>query len=230
MKKKIIINVALCLCAIGLAFACYKSIYSEISFDEDRAVREKAVIATLLKIKDAEEKFKMSHQGQYCGTIDSLIDWVKNERAIDKIVKEGELTDEQLESGMTEQEAVQQGIIKRDTIWVSAAEILGITNPDSLKLVPIGREGAVIQLRKKEAFNLKSNEFDMLLEVRASLDDYLYGLDEKKIKNLKGDLKDRGRNRGDLFEDNADHTKGTWYGLRIGDLEDTNNKLAGNWE
>jgi hypothetical protein len=70
----------------------------------------------------------------------------------------------------------------------------------------------------------------MLLEVRASLDDYLYGLDEKKIKNLKGDLKDRGRNRGDLFEDNADHIKGTWYGLRIGDLEDTNNKLAGNWE
>ncbi len=229
MKKKIIINLVLCLCTVGLLYACYRSIWSEIEFDEDKAAREAVVINHLMKIKEAEESYRQTTRGQYLGTIDSLIDWVKNGRAIDKIIKEGELTDEQLEAGMTEAQAVAEGLIKRDTIWVSPAEYLGIANPDSLRYVPIGREGGLIELRKKETFNLKSNEFDLLLEVRASLDDYLDGLDAKQIKALKGDLKDRGKNRAPLAEDNADHTEGTWYGLRIGDLEDTNNKLAGNW-
>ena len=228
--KKIIVNILLGVCAVGLAYACFASIYSDIAFDEEKAAREKKVIATLMKIRDAEEKFKMSHHGEYCGTIDSLIDYIKNDRAIDKIVKEGELTDDQLESGLTEVEAVKQGLIKCDTIWISAAEALGIDNPDSLKYVPIGREGGEIQLRKKSAFNLKSNEWDLLVEVRASMDDYLDGMDAKKVKNLKAELKKLNKNKADLFEDNADDTDGNWYGLRVGDLQDPTNKLAGNWE
>jgi hypothetical protein len=62
------------------------------------------------------------------------------------------------------------------------------------------------------------------------MDDYLFGLDEKKIRSLKSSLKKRGKNRGDLMEELPDHTEGTWYGLRIGDLDDPNNKLSGNWE
>ena len=77
---------------------------------------------------------------------------------------------------------------------------------------------------------MKSNEFDMLVEFRARLDDYMDGMSEKKIKNLKADLKKRHRNRAELMLDNEDQTDGEWYGLRIGDLEDTNNKMAGNWE
>lgn len=228
--KKIIVNILLGVCALGLAYACFVSIQSDIVFDEEKASREQKVIARLLKIREAEEKYKFAHRGDYCGTIDSLVWWVKNERAIDKIIKEGELTDDQLEAGMTEAEAVQKGLIKRDTIWVSAAEILGIDNPDSLKYVPVGREGAVFQLRKKETFNLRSNEFDLLLEVRANIEDYMYGVPEKRIRSLKSGLKKLGKNRADLFEDNADQTKGEWYGLRVGDLEDPNNKLTGNWE
>mgnify|MGYP000776042425 FL=1 len=55
-------------------------------------------------------------------------------------------------------------------------------------------------------------------------------MDAKKIKNLKIDLKKAGKNRADLFEDNADDTEGNWYGLKIGDLNDPSNKNAGNWE
>ena len=230
MKKKILINSLLSVCIIALVYACYTSIWSEIAFDEEKAKREQVVIASLMNIKSAEELYKKSNKGDYCGTIDSLVDWVKNGRAIDKIIKEGELTDDQLESGLTEEEAVQKGIIKRDTIWVSPQEYLGISNPDSLKIVPIGKEGGVFQLRKKETYNIKQEQFDLLLEVRASMDDYLDGLDEKKIRTLKASLKKRGKNRGELMEDFPDHSEGTWYGLRIGDLEDTNNKLAGNWD
>ena len=226
------------------------SIYSDIAFDEEKAAREKVVIARLMEIRNAQEQYRMTY-GWYCGTMDSLIDFVKNGKTVDKIIKEGELTDDQLEAGMTERQAVAQGIIKRDTVWMTAAEKLGIANPDSMRYVPIGRPAdgsfivvnstfdpsqkdtiyqGVIEMRKKAAFNMKSNEFDMMIEFRARLDDYMDGMNEKKIKNLKADLKKRHKNRAELMLDNEDQTEGEWYGLRIGDLEDTNNKMAGNWE
>ena len=248
--KKSIVNIILVLCTLGLAVACFFSIYNDIAFDEEKSAREKIVIARLMDIRNAEEQFKMTF-GEYCGTMDSLIDFVKNGKTVDKIIKEGELTDDQLEAGMTEREAVAQGIIKRDTVWMTAAKKLGIANPDSMKYVPVGRKAdgsftvvqstfdpsvydtiyqGIIELRKKAAFNMKSNEFDMMVEFRARLEDYMDGMSEKKIKNLKSDLKKRHKNRAELMLDNEDQTEGEWYGLRIGDLEDTNNKMAGNWE
>lgn len=248
--KKSIVNSLLAVCTIGLTVACFYSIYNDIAFDEEKEAREKLVIARLMNIRDAEEQYKLTF-GEYCGTIDSLIDFVKNGKTVDKIIKEGELTDDQLEAGMTEREAVAQGIIKRDTIWISAGEKLGIKNPDSLKFVPVGREAngeytvvhstfdpslydtiyqGLIELRKTATYNIRTNEFDMLVEFRARLDDYMDGMNVKKIKNLKSDLKKRRKNRAELMLDNEDHTEGEWYGLRMGDLEDTNNKMAGNWE
>lgn len=249
MNKKII-NGILAVCALGLCYACYISIYSDIAFDEEKAAREKLVIANLTKIRDAEEQYKMTF-GEYCGTIDSLIDFIKTGKTVDKIIKEGVLSDDQLEAGMTEQQAVKQGLITRDTVWVTAAEKLGIDNPDSLKYIPIGYKAdgttveytstfdpnvkisvprGVIELRKKAEFNMKSNEFDMLVEFRARMDDYLDGMDAKKIKNLKAGLKKLNRNRAELMLDNEDDMEGEWFGLRMGDLKDTGNKMAGNWE
>ena len=256
--KKIIVNGLLCICTVGLIVACFFSIYNDIAFDDEKASREKQVIARLIQIRDAEDEYKKTF-GDYCGTIDSLIDFVKNGKTIDNIIKEGELTDDQLEAGMTEREAVAKGIIRRDTVWITAAEKLGIKNPDSLKYVPVGRKAdgkytvvrsssevydkdgklgyvydtiynGVIELRKKEQYNFKSQENDILVEFRARMDDYMDGLSEKKIKNLKSDLKKRNRNRAELMLDNEDNTEGEWYGLRMGDLEDANNKMAGNWE
>lgn len=226
--KKIIICL-LILAAFGLVGACYMSIYTDIAFDKDKSEREKLVIARLLQIRDAEEEFRKGHYGEFCGTIDSLIDFVKSGKAVVKI-DEDVWTDELAESFESKRAAIDAGKFRSDTVWQSAAEKLGITCPDSLKLVPIGKEGAVFQLRKHEAFNLKSNEFDKVCEVRASLDDYMYGLSEKKIRLLKQDLKKRNKNRADLFLDNADDFDGEWYGLRIGDLKDPQNKMSGNWE
>lgn len=248
--KKIVLNIILFICTIGLCYACWTSIYSDIAFDDEKAAREKEVIARLMQIRDAEEQYKMTF-GEYCGTIDSIIDFVKNGKTVDKIIKEGELSDDQLEAGMTEREAVRLGIIKRDTIWITAAEKLGISNPDSLKFVPVGRPAdgtftvvqssvdpsvkdtiyqGVIELRKKAQFNLKSNEFDMLVEFRARLEDYLDGMSEKKIKNVKTALKKSNKNRAELMLDNEDDMEGEWFGLRVGDLADPSNKMAGNWE
>lgn len=250
MKKKLLINSVLFLCVVGLCFAVWSSINSDIAFDEEKAVREKAVIERLLQIRDAEEQYKMTF-GYYCGTIDSLIDFVKEGKTVDKIIKDGELTDDQLEAGMTEREAVRLGLIKRDTVWITAAEKLGIANPDSMKFVPVGRayDGTfdvytstfdpnlrdtvyhgIIELRKKDEYNMKNEQWENLVEFRARLDDYMDGMSEKKIKNLKSTLKKTFKNRAELMMDNEDQMEGQWYGLRMGDLEDTNNKMAGNWE
>lgn len=248
--NKIVTNVILAVLTLGLAWACFWSIYSDISFDEQKAEREKAVKTRLLQIKDAEELYKKTY-GEYVGTLDSLIDFVKNGKAVDKIIKEGELSDDQLEAGLTEKEAVRQGIIKRDTIWVSAGEKLGISCADSLKYIPVGKvaDGSTetytstfdakdkievkvgeFELRKKAEFNMRTNEFDILLEVRARLDYYMDGFSAKRIKNLKSELKKLSKNKGELMLDNQDDLDGEWYGLRIGDLRDTGNKLAGNWD
>ena len=96
--KKIIFNSILIVCVLGLVAACFMSIWSDISFGKEKEQREQLVIARLLQLRDAEDEFKKCHAGEFCGTIDSLIDWVKNEKSIDKIIKEGELTDDQLES------------------------------------------------------------------------------------------------------------------------------------
>ena len=228
MLKKTFICL-LILAVLGLVGACFMSIYTDIAFDNEKSEREQLVIARLMKIRDAEEEFRKGHGGEFCGTIDSLVDFVKNGRAVVK-VDEDVWTDELAESFETKRDAILAGKFRSDTVWQSAAEKLGIDNPDSLKYIPVGRAGATFQLRKHEAFNLKSNEFDKVCEVRAALDDYLDGMSAKKVRLLKQDLKKRGKNRADLYEDNADDCEGEWYGLRMGDLKDPQNKMAGNWE
>ena len=43
--KKSIVNGLLVFCTIGLAVACFYSIYDDIAFDEEKEAREKLVIA-----------------------------------------------------------------------------------------------------------------------------------------------------------------------------------------
>ena len=226
MKKKIF-NLLLLVCVFGLAIACYLSIYSEISFTEELKSREACVQSRLLQIREAELAYKTAKR-DYCGDLDSLIDWVKNGQAVKSVLKEGELTDDQLESGMTEAEAIQQGILVRDTTWIPANDTLHIKNPDSLKYIPVGNTGGKIQLRKNSLYNMRSQQEETVVEFRASLDDYSQGMSEKKIKSLKADLKKRGKNLADLQDFESDVED--WYGLRMGDLLDSQNKMAGNWE
>jgi len=237
-------NILLGLCVLGLAYACYWSINSDIKFDKDLAEREAAVKNRLYQIRDAEEEYNKVH-GHYCGDIDSLIMFVKNDSTVDRIIKDGDLTDDQLEAGMTEREAVRRGLIKRDTVKIATWEKLnGITNPDSLKFMPVGK--GEIQLRAEDvpSFNKKANDWESVncVEFRASLDDYTDGMDAKHIKALKNKLKKLGKDQTpflnpiaeeDIYNQNSsqlDDEEEDWYGLRMGDLSDPENRMAGNWD
>ena len=107
MKK--VLNVLLVLCMIGLAGICVGSIMGTINFDKERAAREKQVIARLIDIRSAQVEFRNQNEGQYTDNFDELINFVKTGQ-VPFVKKVGELTDAQLENGMTDLKAT--GMIK----------------------------------------------------------------------------------------------------------------------
>lgn len=247
MKKRTIINLIMAIFAVCMFAVCFWSIYSDIRFDGQLKEREDAVKARLKQVRDAEDYFRRTNK-YYCGDIDSLIDFVKNERSFketnpsrdltqdeyeglaEEIGKSGNYTEDEIKR-MIPEKAVERGIITIDTVWESVSEMLGLTHPDSLKLLPVGKPGATISLRKNDVLDLKTNEVTTLVEFRASLDDYMDGMEPKRIDNYRKELVRLGRQQQGLWAnvDSVDHDKEDWVGLRMGDLFDPSNKMSGNW-
>ena len=117
-----LLKALLVVAAVALAWMSYQSVMTPIEFNETKDAGEKQVIQRLIDIRTAETEYR-NIKGDYTASLDTLIDWVKTENA--KIVlKEGVLTDKQLEEGMTEKEAIKLGLIKRDTTYVPMIEAL----------------------------------------------------------------------------------------------------------
>ena len=227
---KTVFNVILTVCVLVLIYICYASIMGPINFEAEKDVRDKAVQARLLDIRKAQVEFRNLNGQKYTDNFDSLIAFVKTQK-LPFIYKEGELTDEQLENGLTEKKAMaiinkakktgnynevkKQGLenFKRDTMWVAVLDTIfpkGF-NADSMRYIPYGN-GAQFEMDTVTQIT-KSGAPVSLLEVRAPYDVYLNGLDRQEIINLK-DM------QGKLNK---------YLGLKIGDLETANNN-AGNWE
>ena len=227
---KTVFNVLLGLCAVVLVYVCYASIMGPIEFEQAKKQRDAAVIARLIDIRKAQQEYRTVHNQQYTNSFDTLIDFVKNGK-LPFIFKQGVLTDDQLEKGMTEKKAIKiiekakktgnyaevkkEGLenFKRDTFWVAVIDTIfpkGF-NADSLRYVPFGN-GAQFEMAIKND-TAKSGAPFCLLEVKTPYDVYLNGLDAQEIANLK-DMQTK------MYR---------YCGLKIGDLETANNN-AGNWE
>ncbi|MBQ8674011.1 MAG: hypothetical protein IJ511_08190 [Bacteroides sp.] len=227
---KAVFNIVLVLCAAALVYICYDSIMKPIRFEADKNHRDAAVIARLIDIRKAQQEYRNLNSQQYTNNFDTLIDFVKNAK-LPFIFKQGELTDKQLEEGLTDKKAMKiiekakktknyaevkkWGLenFKRDTMWVAVLDTIfpkGF-NADSLRYVPFGN-GAQFEMAIRND-TAKSGAPFCLLEVKTPYEVYLNGLDPQEIANLR-DLQTK-MNR--------------YSGLKIGDLETANNN-AGNWE
>lgn len=227
---KTVINVVLFACVCVLAYICYGSIMGPIEFDETRSHREKAVIARLIDIRKAQLEYRNQHGGQYTNSFDTLINFVKTQK-IPFVAKEGVLTDEQLENGLTEKKAMaiinkakktgnwseveKEGLkgFSRDTMWVSILDTIypkGF-NADSMRYVPFanGKEFTM----KTKSDTTKSGAPIYLFEAKTPYEDYLNGLDHQEIVNLKDMANKLSR----------------FAGLQVGSIDIPNNN-AGNWE
>lgn len=196
-----------------LAFLCYESIVTPIEFNEVRDAREKVIVERLIDIRRAETEYR-NIKGDYTASFDTLINFIKNDKA--KIVlKEGELTDKQLEEGMTEKKAVKLGLIKRDTTYVSMLEnLFGADYPvDSLRYIPFSSPRQEFTLEKDEITTGSAGIKVKVMAAKAPYASYLNDLDKQELINL--------------IETTEKLEK--FPGLKFGDIEQANNN-AGNWE
>jgi len=229
MKKGI--NVVLGICAVGLLFICWRSIRDTEDFDATVAARENVVKARLLEIRSAEEAYKAQHDGVYCADWSVLINFVKTGK-LPVIMKQGVLTEDQMEKGLTEAKAAaivnsgdQAAIIanglqnfKRDTIWVSLKDSLynyeGF-EADSLCFIPYS-EGDTFELIACPN-TTRSGTIIQVMECNAPDSSFLKGMG-KAGKRL-------------IYNRNEEaNAKGAYPGLRIGDAGNNWNNNAGNWE
>jgi hypothetical protein len=198
--------------AVVLAWLSYQSVMTPIEFNETRDFREKQVVARLIDIRTAETEYR-NLNGDYTASIDTLINWVKTTNA--KIVlKEGVLTDKQLEEGMTEKEAVKKGLIKRDTTYVPMIESLFSKDYpiDSLRYIPFSN-GQEFELEKAEIVTGSAGIKVKVMCAKAPYSAYLSDLNKQELINLTETTEKLEK----------------YPGLKFGDVEEANNN-AGNWE
>ncbi|MDR0891757.1 MAG: hypothetical protein LBN24_04005 [Mediterranea sp.] len=228
---KAVLNIVLGLCAVALIYICYASIMGPINFENAQKARETEVKARLIDIRKAQQEYRMLHRGSYTANMDTLIDFVKHQK-LPFVMKMGQLTDKQLEDGLTEQKAVRiiekaqktgkfdevkkwglEGF-KRDTMWVAVLDTLypkGF-NADSLRYIPYsGGEPFEMAIKNDTAANTGAPI--NLFEVKAPYEAYLKGLDRQQIVNLK----------------DLDEKMNRFPGLMVGSIDNPNNG-AGNWE
>ena len=229
MKK--VINGILAVCVLALLFICWRSIQDDQDFNAEVRNRESVVKARLLQIRSAEEAYKRQPEGTYCADWSVLIDFVKNGR-LPIIMKQGVLSDAQMDKGLTEAKAaaivnsgdekaiIENGLqdFRRDTVWVSLIDSLYKEDDfvaDSLRYIPFS---------KGDTFELiacpnttRSGTIIQVMECNAPDSSFLKGM---------GKMGDR------LIYNRAEEAdaKGAYPGLKIGDAGNNWNNNAGNWE
>ena len=208
---KITFKILLVAAIVLLTYVCYRSIMGPIEFDKAKETREKAIVERLIDIRKAQIEYKNMHK-QHAATFTELITFLK-EQKIPFLKKEGVLTDAQLESGMTEAQAVKDGIIKRDTFFMLAQDTLfgkGY-NADSIRFVPgFSKE---FKMDTASITNAASGYTIKVFEATVDYDTYLGDLNAQQVANMKDVAEKLSR----------------FQGLRVGSLTEVNN-YAGNWE
>ena len=203
---KAAIHVLLAGLIVFLAYATVQSISKPIAFQKEQKKRYAETVQKLKDIRTAQGAYKEVN-GDYTASFDTLINFVKTgEFSI--VRKVGEIPEDLL-GQITEKEAIQKGMIIRDTTKVSVLDSLYPANYqiDSLRYIPYsgGREFTMKKGVIETASKLKVKVF----EASAPSKYILTGLDEQEIINLNDGL--------------------DYKGLKVGSVTEVNNG-AGNWE
>lgn len=232
---KVVVRVLLVATIALLVFLSWKSIQGPIDFNAEVKVRDVEVIQRLVDIRTSQVAYR-SEYGTYTNSFDDLIKFVKEGR-VTSLVKSGDLTEEQLESGMTEKKAMEiirkgnekeiraAGLwddeknapqLSRDTIFSPAIETLFPNRKvsiDSLSYVPFGK-GAKFEMAV-DSLSTGSGYTVQVFEAKTHFKTYLGDLDRKLLAQKIEEVEGRP---GDKYP-----------GMMVGSLTSANNN-AGNWE
>ncbi len=209
-----VIQIILGIAILALAYFVYESIMTPIRFNKAKDVREQAAIERLIDIREAQKAYKDVHM-VYTGSFDTLIDFLKNDsftitKAIGTIPEE--LIDELGSLRKAREQALEQGLIKRETTKISVKDSLFSEDYpiDSLRYIPF-TDGKEFEMESDE-FTTSSNMNVKVVQVSVLYEDLLEGLDPQLVVNYTYE-----RERIVKFP-----------GLKIGSL--TEGTLTGNWE
>lgn len=208
MKK--VIQIVLAIAIVVLAYLIWESIQTPIRFNKEKNKRYAATIQRMKDIRTAQLAFKDEY-GRFTGNFDTLITFIEKDSL--KFVKaEGSISDELLAQGWTEEIAVKEGLIKRDTIKIAVRDTLFAADFSAKNLwkIPFTQNDSIqLAATKIDVSKTKVNVF----EAKVHNDILLHGLDRQLVVNLNERMK------------NANN----FPGVKVGDIVEPNNN-AGNWE
>ena len=167
MKGRTIIQIVLGLVIVGLAVLLYNSIQKPMRFDNEYTKRRDACADKLKAIRTLEDAYKVTY-GTYCGSFDTLFNRLMNEdsmKVVSKVINYDKIPADVDINEISELEAVKQGYITREEIFVNPVDELRKKD----KLPIIDANGHKRQLTNDEILNLRyvpyprgeKNEFEL---------------------------------------------------------------------
>ncbi len=210
MGKKII-QLILALVIIGLSFYIYVLISTPIKFENEKKVREAAVIERIKDIRTAERQFKSKYQ-RFTASFDTLINFVLTE------TMEGErkIVDENDSVAMAQLKRLKKKNIETFTFSVKDSLFKHLSEKDvrELRYIPFTGDKTEFVL-EAGIINTESKVVIPTVECRAP---YIAFLDtvayrQEIINLIDNDMNNRNR----------------YPGIKFGSMESGNNE-AGNWE
>ena len=211
MKKVILIIVAVAV--LALAYVTVQSVLAPVSFDKKQQEIELVLQKQLKKIATYEDAYKSVYD-KYADK-DELVNFLNNGRVF-YIRAERDYTSAMRDQGLSEEDAARRGLIRRDTIWVSAKDSLLKDGTDLAKLFSIPGSDSTIQV---VAGTIEQEVGDNKIQVpvfqaSASYQSYLGRLGNDRLVKEK--------------IEKANSKANAFAGVRVGSLTEV--KTNGNWE
>ena len=212
---KLILHIALIAIIIVLGVLVYNSIVTPMRF-EDECNRRRDLVAEKLKtIRTLQEAHKQVYNC-YAADLDSLI--IDLQQGRQPVVKKEVL--KEVPEDMTEAEAIKQGYVRRDTVFMNPLEklreekklfkvvegdTLMISDEDlkELKYVPMTNKQKVFE---SDAGFIERGGYQVpVFEVKVSLEDLLWDMDEQSVINKIAEI---------------ERVDGKYAGWKVGSMDD----------
>ena len=215
MKAGKVIGIVLIVPIVILAILVYMSIITPMRFEDECNARRDACAEKLKAIRTLQEAHKTVY-GRYAADLDSLIiDLQQGKQPVVKKQTLGEIPED-----MTEAEAMKQGLMRRDTIFMNPLEklreekkLFKVTDGDTimitdedlkdLKYVPMTNKQKVFE---SDAGFIERGGFQVpVFEVKVSFEDLLWDLDQQSVINKIAEI---------------ERVDGKYAGWKVGSMDD----------
>ena len=210
---KIVLQVTLVIVVVGLVFLLYSSIMEPIRFNKSYEKRRVIIKEKLVAIKDAQVAYRDTYN-KYASSFDTLLTFIETDSLI-FIKAEGEVPDSIYNDSKTrveaETRAIELGLIKRDTIKISAKDSLfSDYNIDTLKYIPYTDLKKEFQLNATMKRTVSKATMPVF-EVKVHNNSFTVGLDRQLVANKNDEARDNKKFPG-LFIGSLDEvtTNGSW--------------------